>query len=255
MALASWPCRVPCSGRTFGSRYAPGTGSRLVSRGALGGRPDPAPSPAPAVRAEGGAEHELLVWSPALASLAWALASLRLRVRPARAGIRARIRLRAAAAQAPGARRGPGGIPAGPGGRDRPGPRGTGTAAPFPRRPGNLTADTDARRGCADLAGGRAGRLLAMGAAVERHLETHEFGPHRADVLERADDEGTWYVVLVDGVIATDPPLAACPRFEDVVRIYATSQGQDQLSQRRRGRLTSHAGSGKASDRGRGGRV
>ena len=59
---------------------------------------------------------------------------------------------------------------------------------------------------------------------MERILETHEFGPHRVAVLERADDEGASYVVLVDDVIVTDPPLPAPPRFEDVVRIYATSQ-------------------------------
>ncbi len=34
------------------------------------------------------------------------------------------------------------------------------------------------------------------------------------------------YVVLVDDVIITDPPLTAPPRLEDIVRIYATSQGQ-----------------------------
>jgi hypothetical protein len=61
---------------------------------------------------------------------------------------------------------------------------------------------------------------------MERILETHDFGPHRVDILERADDEGTSYVVLVDDVIVTDPPLPAPPRLEDVVRIYARSQGQ-----------------------------
>jgi hypothetical protein len=61
---------------------------------------------------------------------------------------------------------------------------------------------------------------------VERILQTHRFGPHRVDVLEQAGDEGTAYVVLVDGAIITDPPLEAPPRLEDVVRIYAESQGQ-----------------------------
>ncbi len=61
---------------------------------------------------------------------------------------------------------------------------------------------------------------------MDRIVESHGFGPHRVDILERADDEGTTYVVLVDDVIVTDPPLSACPRFEDVVRIYAESQGQ-----------------------------
>jgi hypothetical protein len=75
-----------------------------------------------------------------------------------------------------------------------------------------------------------AGRVGSRAASrwrrqVERILETHEFGPHRVAVLERADDEGTAYVVLVDQVIVTDP-LPAPPRFEEVVRIYAASQGQ-----------------------------
>ena len=61
---------------------------------------------------------------------------------------------------------------------------------------------------------------------MDRILETHDFGPHRVDILEHADDEGTSYVVLVDDVIVTDPPLPAPPRLEDAVRIYARSQGQ-----------------------------
>ena len=61
---------------------------------------------------------------------------------------------------------------------------------------------------------------------VERILETHHFGPHRVDILEHAGDEGTTYVVLVDGAVVTDAPLQAPPRFEDVVRIFAQSQGQ-----------------------------
>lgn len=61
---------------------------------------------------------------------------------------------------------------------------------------------------------------------MDRVLESHRFGPHRVDVLEHADDEGTSYVVLVDGAIVTDPPLGVPPRLEDVVRIYAQYQGQ-----------------------------
>ncbi len=61
---------------------------------------------------------------------------------------------------------------------------------------------------------------------MDRIVESHGFGPHRVDILERADDEATTYVVLVDDVVVTDPPLPSCPRFEDVVRIYAESQGQ-----------------------------
>jgi hypothetical protein len=61
---------------------------------------------------------------------------------------------------------------------------------------------------------------------MERILETHHFGSHRVDILERADDDGTAYVVLVDGTLVTDAPLQAPPAFEDVVRIYAWAQGQ-----------------------------
>lgn len=55
-------------------------------------------------------------------------------------------------------------------------------------------------------------------------VQTHRFGAHRVDVLEQFDDEGTSYLVLVDHMIVTDPPLQAPPGFEDVVRIYARSQ-------------------------------
>ncbi len=61
---------------------------------------------------------------------------------------------------------------------------------------------------------------------MERILETHRFGPHRVDIVEHAGDEETTYVVLVDGALVTDAPLQTPPRFEDVVRIYAQSQGQ-----------------------------
>lgn len=61
---------------------------------------------------------------------------------------------------------------------------------------------------------------------MERIVQTHHFGPHRVDVLEHAGDAGSSYVVLVDHVVITDPPLPTPPRFEDVVRIYAQFQGQ-----------------------------
>lgn len=60
---------------------------------------------------------------------------------------------------------------------------------------------------------------------MDRILQTHRFGPHRVDVVEHADDEGASYVVAVDGAVVTDPPLEAPPGPEDVVRIYARSQG------------------------------
>lgn len=65
-----------------------------------------------------------------------------------------------------------------------------------------------------------------MEERVERILETHHFGPHRVDICEHAGDEDTMYVVLVDDIVITDPPLQVPPRFEDVVRIYASSQDQ-----------------------------
>lgn len=61
-------------------------------------------------------------------------------------------------------------------------------------------------------------------------VRTHRFGTHRVDVLEQFDDEGTSYLVLVDHVVVTDPPLEAPPGFEDVVRIYASSQQPDPES-------------------------
>lgn len=72
------------------------------------------------------------------------------------------------------------------------------------------------------------GRLLigrgTDGGAVGKVVQTHRFGAHQVDVLEQFDDEGTSYLVLVDHIIVTDPPLQAPPGFEDVVRIYARSQ-------------------------------
>jgi hypothetical protein len=56
---------------------------------------------------------------------------------------------------------------------------------------------------------------------MERIMETHHFGPHRVDVVEFFDDEGTSYRVLVDDVSMTDPPLPEHPEFDEVVRIYA----------------------------------
>lgn len=61
---------------------------------------------------------------------------------------------------------------------------------------------------------------------MERLLETRHFGPHRVDVVEHVDDLGTSYVVLVDGVVATTPPLDVAPRTDDVMRIYARSLAQ-----------------------------
>ncbi len=88
---------------------------------------------------------------------------------------------------------------------------------------------------------------------MDRILQTHEFGPHRVDVLERADDEGVSYVVVVDGVVATDPPLPCPPRFEDVVRLYAASAGQIQLARASLRQVSEGTKSGGSVPRRRGG--
>jgi hypothetical protein len=60
---------------------------------------------------------------------------------------------------------------------------------------------------------------------MDRILESHQFGPHRVDVIDFPDDEGSGLVVVaVDGVIVTDPPLEAVPTIDEVMRIYATWQ-------------------------------
>jgi hypothetical protein len=60
---------------------------------------------------------------------------------------------------------------------------------------------------------------------VDRILQRYRFGPHRVDLAEDADDDGTAvHRVLVDAMMVTDPPLDTVPRFEDMVRIYARSQ-------------------------------
>lgn len=52
--------------------------------------------------------------------------------------------------------------------------------------------------------------------------ESHRFGPHRVDVVEYPDDEGSaFFEVVIDGVIVTDPPLLLAPSLEEVVRVYA----------------------------------
>ena len=60
---------------------------------------------------------------------------------------------------------------------------------------------------------------------MDRILQTHRFGPHRVDLLERPDDDGaTAYCMLVDDVVVTDPRLESIPAPEDIGRIYARSQ-------------------------------
>ena len=61
---------------------------------------------------------------------------------------------------------------------------------------------------------------------MEKILETHEFGPHRVDVLEQADDDGVflpscWWTM-------SSSPIHRCRPlrgFEDVVRIHPSHSG------------------------------
>lgn len=60
---------------------------------------------------------------------------------------------------------------------------------------------------------------------MERVIQTHQFGPHRVDVVERADDEGiAGYIVLADDIVLTDPALQEPPDLEEVVHVYAAWQ-------------------------------
>ena len=61
---------------------------------------------------------------------------------------------------------------------------------------------------------------------MDRIVESHQFGPHRVDVMECVDDDGTLYRVLADDVMVTAEPLESRPRFEEVVRIYARWQSR-----------------------------
>jgi hypothetical protein len=60
---------------------------------------------------------------------------------------------------------------------------------------------------------------------MERILQSHQFGPHRVDIVDSLDDDGQEYVVLViDGAVVTDPPLTAVPDMDEVMSIYADWQ-------------------------------
>ena len=72
---------------------------------------------------------------------------------------------------------------------------------------------------------------------MDRILQTYRFGPHRVDLAEHADDDGTAvYQVVVDDIVVTDPPLDTIPRFEDIVRVYARSRGDSRRHAPRRHR-------------------
>jgi hypothetical protein len=60
---------------------------------------------------------------------------------------------------------------------------------------------------------------------MEKVVATHQFGPHRVDVVEDVDDDGREnFMVLVDDKIITTSPMDLNPTMEDVVRIYAEWQ-------------------------------
>lgn len=62
---------------------------------------------------------------------------------------------------------------------------------------------------------------------MDRILQMYQFGPHRVELAEHAEDDGTaFYQILVDHKIITDPPLERIPRFADLVRIYALSRDE-----------------------------
>lgn len=57
---------------------------------------------------------------------------------------------------------------------------------------------------------------------MERVLQSHRLGPHRVAVVEYVDDEGGGLVVvMIDGVVVTEPPLESAPTADEIMRIYA----------------------------------
>ena len=60
---------------------------------------------------------------------------------------------------------------------------------------------------------------------MDRVLQSHQFGPHRLDVVDYPDDEGGGLVlVLIDDIVVTDPPLPQEPTVDEIMHIYATWQ-------------------------------
>ena len=57
---------------------------------------------------------------------------------------------------------------------------------------------------------------------MARIVQSYRFGPHRVEVVEYPDDDGGGFVLVVtDGTVITEAPLAETPTLEDVVRVYA----------------------------------
>lgn len=57
---------------------------------------------------------------------------------------------------------------------------------------------------------------------MDRVLQSLRLGPHLVTVVEYPDDEGGSLVVLViDGMVVTEPPLESVPTTDEVIRMYA----------------------------------
>jgi hypothetical protein len=67
---------------------------------------------------------------------------------------------------------------------------------------------------------------------MEWVVQTHRFGSHTVVVLEHVEDEDLSSSVLLDGQPLTEP-MGIPPSFEDIVRIYATSQQPETSGTRR----------------------
>ena len=67
------------------------------------------------------------------------------------------------------------------------------------------------------------------GGTDRRILQSHQ-GPHRVDIVETVDDDGQESVlVIIDGMVVTEPPLTAVPGADEVMHIYSgwqQAQGQ-----------------------------
>ena len=57
---------------------------------------------------------------------------------------------------------------------------------------------------------------------MDRILQSHQLGPHRVDIVETADDDGQETVlVIIDGMVVTEPPLTSVPDADEVMHIYS----------------------------------
>lgn len=57
---------------------------------------------------------------------------------------------------------------------------------------------------------------------MDRVLQSHRLGPHKLAVVEYPDDEGgSLVVVMIDGMVVTEPPLESVPTADELMRMYA----------------------------------